>query len=225
MRWPKATSVPPNLDGMHANDAEIVVLHALRLKGFADVGTVAASLSLSEGDVESVLRRLEHEGLVVYRAGRLTGWALTAFGRKSHRQEVVRRLEEDGVRHRIEGTYRRFLPVNRDLLTVCTNWQMREIGGRSVLNDHADVGYDRAVLKRLDEVDRAARPLCDELTEALARFGLYATRLANALDRVHAGDYDWFTKPVIDSYHTVWFELHEDLLSTLGIERSKEEPS
>jgi hypothetical protein len=27
---------------------------------------------------------------------------------------------------------------------------------------------------------------------------------------------------MIDSYHTVWFELHEDLLSTLGIERSKE---
>jgi hypothetical protein len=27
---------------------------------------------------------------------------------------------------------------------------------------------------------------------------------------------------MIDSYHTVWFQLHEDLLNTLGIERSKE---
>ena len=27
---------------------------------------------------------------------------------------------------------------------------------------------------------------------------------------------------MIDSYHTVWFELHEDLLATLGIERSSE---
>ncbi len=50
-------------------------------------------------------------------------------------------------------------------------------------------------------------------------------RLDNALARVQAGDFDWFTTPVIDSFHTVWFELHEDLLSTLGIERSKEEPS
>ena len=33
---------------------------------------------------------------------------------------------------------------------------------------------------------------------------------------------EWFTKPVIDSYHTVWFELHEDLLATLGIERASE---
>jgi hypothetical protein len=27
---------------------------------------------------------------------------------------------------------------------------------------------------------------------------------------------------MIASYHTVWFELHEDLLATLGIERSSE---
>jgi hypothetical protein len=27
---------------------------------------------------------------------------------------------------------------------------------------------------------------------------------------------------VVDSYHTVWFELHEDLLCTLGLERSSE---
>ena len=26
---------------------------------------------------------------------------------------------------------------------------------------------------------------------------------------------------MIDSYHTVWFELHEDLLATLGIERDR----
>ncbi len=27
---------------------------------------------------------------------------------------------------------------------------------------------------------------------------------------------------MIDSYHTVWFELHENLLATLGIERARE---
>jgi len=39
---------------------------------------------------------------------------------------------------------------------------------------------------------------------------------------VSAGDVDWFTKPMIPSYHTVWFEMHEDLLCTLGIERGSE---
>ena len=37
-----------------------------------------------------------------------------------------------------------------------------------------------------------------------------------------SGDTDWFTKPMLPSYHTVWFEMHEDLLSTLGIERGSE---
>ena len=46
--------------------------------------------------------------------------------------------------------------------------------------------------------------------------------LRSALERLVDGDTDWFTKPTIPSYHTVWFELHEDLLVTLGIERSSE---
>jgi hypothetical protein len=27
---------------------------------------------------------------------------------------------------------------------------------------------------------------------------------------------------MIDSYHTIWFELHDDLLATLGLERADE---
>jgi hypothetical protein len=42
------------------------------------------------------------------------------------------------------------------------------------------------------------------------------------MEQIRAGDTDWFTKPMIPSYHTVWFEMHEDLLSTLGIERGSE---
>jgi hypothetical protein len=39
---------------------------------------------------------------------------------------------------------------------------------------------------------------------------------------VLTGDHDWFTKPILASYHTVWFELHEDLLATLGLDRASE---
>jgi len=66
------------------------------------------------------------------------------------------------------------------------------------------------------------RPVTADLREVLERFGRYGERLRNALEKVVAGEREWFTKPVIDSYHTVWFELHEDLLATLGIERASE---
>jgi hypothetical protein len=45
------------------------------------------------------------------------------------------------------------------------------------------------------------------------------------MNNLASGDRDWFTKPTIDSYHTVWFELHEDLLATLGIDRISERAS
>ena len=50
----------------------------------------------------------------------------------------------------------------------------------------------------------------------------YRDRLRTAVDRVRAGEREWFDKPLIDSFHTVWFELHEDLLATLGLERAAE---
>ena len=56
----------------------------------------------------------------------------------------------------------------------------------------------------------------------MARYGGYGARFAQAISRLDAGELEYFTKPIIDSYHTIWFELHEDLLSSLGIERSQE---
>ena len=56
----------------------------------------------------------------------------------------------------------------------------------------------------------------------MARFGRYRERLDRALIRVDGGDHTMLAAPLTDSYHTVWFELHEDLLTTLGIERSQE---
>ena len=56
----------------------------------------------------------------------------------------------------------------------------------------------------------------------LERFGRYGVRLTAAVERVEAGEKEWFTKPLIDSYHTVWMQLHEDLLSAVGVNRADE---
>jgi hypothetical protein len=53
------------------------------------------------------------------------------------------------------------------------------------------------------------------------RFALYGTRLTTALDRVLGGN-PAYVADTLDSYHTVWFQLHEDLLVTLGISREEE---
>ena len=81
------------------------------------------------------------------------------------------------------------------------------------------------IVARLQKVDEGVQPICAALTGVRGRFRTYGPRLAAARARVEAGEMEWLTKPLIDSYHTVWFELHEDLLCTLGIDRSKEEIS
>ena len=37
-----------------------------------------------------------------------------------------------------------------------------------------------------------------------------------------SGDHDYIASPRLDSYHNVWFELHEDLILTQGIDRAAE---
>ena len=82
-----------------------------------------------------------------------------------------------------------------------------------------DWGWDEDVLKSLRYVGRGLRPIADGLSEVLRRFAFYPERFTAALDRADRGERKWVDEPRIDSCHTVWFELHEDLLAALGFER------
>jgi hypothetical protein len=201
-----------------SSDPGFLVLHALRLKGFADTGVVASITRLDEPEAAKQLEAAAGEGHATRRDGRISGWALTPDGRARHAELIAKELDGAGARQDIEHGYQRFLEFNSDLLAVCTDWQLRD----NVLNDHTDASYDQQVIDRLEAVDTKVQPVAGDLGNALERFGDYGARFGRALDKVKNGERDWFAKPMIDSYHTIWFELHEDLLATLGIERSKE---
>lgn len=201
-----------------SSDPGFLVLHALRLKGFADTPVVATLTRLEEPRVAEHLETASKDGHATRRDGRISGWALTPDGRASHAALIREELEASGMRSKVEDGYRRFLEHNKELLSVCTDWQLRE----GALNDHTDLDYDDGVIGRLEEVDGQVQPVTRDLGDALERFGQYGSRFTLALGKVKKGERDWFAKPMIDSYHTIWFELHEDLLATLGIERSKE---
>jgi hypothetical protein len=205
-----------------SSDPRTLVLHGLRLKGFADAGAIAEAGGLSEADTKPLLDELVTESLATYREGRLSGFTLTPAGREQHARLLTAELDATGARDGVHDAYTRFLGINGDLLSICTAWQLRDVGGESVINDHADAAHDAAVIDQLADLHAKVTPICADLGAALRRFAAYGERLGGALAKVRAGDVDWFTKPMIASYHTVWFELHEDLLATLGIERSSE---
>ena len=206
-----------------------MVVHALRVKGFVDAEAVVAATGLDAERVDVLLAGLAYAGHARHREGRMSGWMLTPEGRAHGESLLTAELEATGVRPAVEAAYRDFLEVNQGFLGLCTDWQLRPDpdapDGDPIVNDHADAAHDAAVVARLGEADDVMREVCGGLAEVLARFDGYGERFAEALARVRVGEVEWFTRPMIDSYHTVWFELHENLLATLGIERAREQAS
>lgn len=201
---------------------ELLVLHALRLRGFADLPVVAEAAHLNADIVEPVLATAAEAELVRYREGRMTGYMLTPAGRARGEEMLADELNQVDGGDAVAAAYQDFLKGNQDFLGLCTDWQTRTVDGSQVINDHLDTDYDAGIIGRLADTDAGVQPICAALASVLPRFGSYSPRFGNALALVQSGEKDWFTKPTIQSYHTVWFELHEDLLATLGIERSKE---
>ncbi len=196
------------------------VLHALRTKGMAEVDAVAHAAGLTEDEAVEVLDELGEREWARYRDGnRAKGWMLLGEGRAEAERLATAEMEDSGQRSAVFDLYKAFKVLDPELKQACTDFQIR---GEQTLNDHTDPDYDAAVIARLAELNRRVQPIMASLTEALNRFGHYGPRLNFALSQVVGGDINWFTKPSLDSYHEVWFELHEDLLVTLGIDRATE---
>ncbi len=203
----------------HPSAPGTLVLHGLRVKGFAETDVLADVTGLDDVAVVRALEAFAAEGLVTRKTGlQVSGWVLTPQGRAEHEKRLVDELDASGARPAVEARYGEFTAINPAFLQVCTDWQLRD----GVLNDHRDTAYDTEVVVRLVALHEQAEPVVTGLGTALARFGGYGARLQRAVDKVQAGDGDWFDRPMTDSYHTVWFELHEDLLATLGLERAAE---
>ncbi len=120
----------------------------------------------------------------------------------------------------IDKLYDDFLPVNRRLRDVCSAWQTRPDGSP---NDHGDAAYDDVVRDRLDEVHSAIGPVLRRMAETQPRLAGYRPRLQEALDKFDDGEPNWLASPLVDSYHTVWMHLHQELILMLGLTRADDE--
>jgi hypothetical protein len=180
-----------------------LVLHEVRIRGIAhDQGTELVAVLVEQGLVARVPR----------------GLRITTEGRDLH--ATWARLDPGtDTEAAVMRAYERFLPINRELLRVCSDWQVRPGG---VPNDHRDLHYDWEILDRARALDERVGPVVRQVARHVDRFGRYRSRLRAALARVDEGDHDWLTSPRVDSYHSVWMQLHEDLLLALGTDRSDE---
>jgi hypothetical protein len=188
----------------HPSATELLVLHAVRLKGHADTDAVAARFDLDTHDTHEYLLDAQAHGWVSRSSfADLTGWSLTNSGRQRNESELRDELDKAGAREAVDAVHDEFLPFNATASRVFTA---------------AQLGHDGDVHGRLADIADGLRALERRLTVHLTRFAGYHDRftsaLAQAVDRPV-----WITGIEVDSCHRVWFELHEDLIATLNISR------
>ena len=203
---------------------DLLVLHAVRLLGFAPAAAVAARSGLPETDATDLLEDHRARGWVSWSSfAGSAGWSLTERGRLEGERRLAAELDATGRRDLVHGTYLDFLDLNGRVLQAVTDWQTRPGGGDPfAANDHQDLRWDNRVLHRLESVSGHLTPMAATLAGILDRFDGYAERFDRALGRARAGEREWVDGLGIDSCHGVWFQLHEDLLATLGIARGHE---
>jgi hypothetical protein len=184
------------------NEEAWALLHDLRLRGFRPA---------KGGPAEE---ELLSAGLVISRGANV---AMSPAGREAHAAwaRLTPGSEEEA---QARDAYQRFLTLNVEFLRLCTDWQVKP---NNEPNDHSDTAYDFKILERLDRLDERAGALLETLGKTVPRFSGYRSRLTDALERI-SDDRAWLASPRCDSYHTVWMQFHEDLLTAVGVNRADE---
>jgi hypothetical protein len=190
------------VDGAVVSDsADLAVLQTIRLKGRVGQADLAGGVdALIDAGlvVDAPLVRLTDEGRARL-AELLAG-----------ERETVDPAAADQV-------YHRFLVINAGLKPLISQWQ--------VTRDSASPDDVAAVLASIDGLHHDVLPVIAAAGELVPRLGAYAERLDTALRRAREDDLSWLTRPMVDSYHTVWFELHEELIGMAGRTRADEAES
>lgn len=191
------------------------LFQAVRLKGRAKPDDLAAAAGLAPAVAAAILDGLVAAGHVEEARER---FKLTADGRVA--LEALLAEERSGVdRAALTEGYHAFDEHNNVLKELMTRWQLKDA---TTPNDHTDRAYDEAVIADLVRLDADFAPLLDRFVQLAPRLGHYPAKFAAALERIAGGDHSWFARPLADSYHTVWFELHEELIGLAGLTRAEE---
>lgn len=192
---------------------ELKTLQRVRLKGRVSLDDLVAGVDEDKAAIAETVTRLIDADLLIdgktlrlSQSGRVRLDALLAAERRSADADAI------------AAAYRQFRSVNSDFKALVSEWQLRD--GQPNLHDDDD--YDAAVLVRLGDVHQRVAPIIAAAAQQIPRLWAYRRKLDAAYTKVRSGDRAWLTRPLIDSYHTVWFELHEELIGAAGLTREEE---
>ena len=190
-------------------------LRVLLIKGYCLPAAMATALGCGPEEASSLVDGLVEVGRAEPGAG---AFRLTADGKAA----ATALIAADSVSWGDQAATTAldaFVALDQRMKEIVTAWQMKDA---DTLNDHGDPAYDAAVLARLGELHADVDAWLAPLVAGLPRLGRYGNRLQAAAAAAAAGDGRYIASPRVDSYHGVWFELHEDLIQLAGRTRADE---
>lgn len=193
-----------------------LVMHALAVKKHGRADDIAAVAGLDLAIVSRLLADLAATDRVQEADGHYLLSPLARVALNGYYSRWYGELRDDPS---FLAANDRFERINSELKALITDWQMMTIGGQRVLNDHSDTDHDARIIDRLGALHERAQPVLADFERCEPRLGHNRRALGEALDRAEGGAIDWVSDARIPSYHTVWFELHEDLLRIAGRQR------
>ena len=200
------------------NKDKFLTLHALAIKKFAGAAAVADLIGATESELVGNLQAIVAEGAAITARG---AFMLTPAGHQTLQAEYPAQFAQLRTDAGLMRGYDEFESVNRQFKQLVTDWQTVPVAGEVIANDHSDPHYDARIIDRLGELHERAAPVLARFAQPVPRLQRYLERLETALDKVENGETQFVSGAKIDSYHTVWFELHEDLLRILARERDE----
>jgi hypothetical protein len=195
-----------------------LVMHGLAVKKHATPEVVAGIVGLETDEVRKVLVNLVEAKRVAEANGK---YLLTPVARMALDSDYSRLYADVRVHPDFKAGYEGFERLNGALKQLITDWQTLPVGGGRVPNDHSNKDYDAKIIDRLAELHERAELVLKRLAGVVPRFQIYDEKLRAALGRSEDGAIQWVSDAKIESYHSLWFELHEDLLRLMGREREE----
>jgi predicted transcriptional regulator len=206
---------------LEVSEKEFLVLNYLDIfRVTMDFKSLQKSTGLEPEEAMACLSKLAEKGLAAKEMkGGLERWKITSDGEKvvsSYRQFI---LDRTGQREAITRKFEEFEDIyNVKFKELVTAWQVRIVDGRLVINDHSDPEYDSAILKQILDLHERVLNTLEPIASAVPMLKTYIRRLDYAAKKVRENAVEYLVKNE-DSYHNVWFELHENILKFLGRER------
>ena len=198
--------------------AQHALLHGLGVLKAATAADLARRTGQQPAAVVAALAAAETSGRVVCAGDR---WTLAPLARLALQADYSRVHAAVRADTAFVAANADFEVINRDLKALITDWQTVTLAGQRLANDHRDAAYDARIIDRLGRLHDRASPVLQRLAARVPALAFYAPALLAAVERAEDGDAEWVSDTDCESYHTLWFELHEELIRILGGARSE----